>query len=321
MEPNNLYYKMSKSPRILVVDDSATNNLLIQSILADQGYDAVIATNGKEALKYIYENNFDLILLDIMMPKMNGFEVLEKLKDDEEKKRIPVIVITAKVETVDVKKAIELGAVDYIKKPIDIDEIISRANMALRLKKISDESYIVEKLNDLLTKIIFNGFLNDHVNSIYSEKINKSQLEKTINSLISNEYFDNYLLNQYKTELSNVNIVDLLDKSISVFNETFKNKNIVLERNYSGEIINNTDPNLLMYFFIVFFNCLIVSDKTKKIGVSMYTSNDKCVIKVNDDNHNNKLESKFALFFNLLNLKFSSTANTISGMEYEIIMN
>lgn len=325
MEINNLYYKMTKNPRILIVDDSATNNLLIQSILADQGYDAVIATNGKEALKYIYEEKFDLILLDIMMPKMNGFEVLEKLNDDSEKMRIPVIVITAKVETKDVKKAIELGAVDYIKKPIDIDEIISRANMALRLKSVSDESRNVKMINNKLINILIKGFLNNHVNTFISGNINKGNFLNTIDSLIGTEINENFMFDQYNFEYSDVNIVDLIDRVFSVFVDKIKKEEITVEKNYSGTLLSKSDSSLLFYCLMILFNELFNNSKSKVV-VSIYNSSNSNIIKIyNDSNNDNSIEninliSKLTSMFKLLNIQFNNTETSVSGKEYEIII-
>lgn len=325
MEINNLYYKMITNPKILVVDDSATNNLLIQSILADQGYEVNIATNGKEALKFISEEKFDLILLDIMMPKMNGFEVLEKLKDDNETSRIPVIVITAKVETKDVKRAIELGAIDYIKKPIDIDEIISRSNMALRLKHVADESRNVNEVSSHLINTLIKGFLYDHFKTINSEKVDKSELSKTINSFVSNVFLNNILLKQYKPEISSANIIDLINQIFILFSEKIVLHNIVLEKNYSGKLFSKTDTKFLTFCFLFLFNHLFNSQNAK-IVVSIYNSNKNNIIKIYDSNNSTpsneskQINDKIFSLFKLINVQFNVFENSVSGNEYEIII-
>lgn len=325
MEINNLFYNMIKNPKILIVDDSATNNLLIQSILADQGYEAIIATNGKEALKYINEEKFDLILLDIMMPKMNGFEVLEKLKEDNEKRRIPVIVITAKVETKDVKKAIGLGAVDYIKKPIDIDEIISRANMALRLKHVSDESRDVKQINGFLINILIKNFLNDSVNSFKIDDDTSHIKYNTINDFLNKAVLFNNLFGQYDFEHTNINIITVIDRVLNVFESKVNENNILIEKNYSGDLISKTDSQYLSYLFLLLFNSLL-NDSKSKIVISIYNSNNSNIIKIYDDYVNknvknrNQLIDNLTSLFKLININFSVLENSISGNEYEVLI-
>lgn len=106
---------------VLIVDDLNTNNFLLQSILENEGIKSSIAINGEEALKQLNIEKPALILLDIMMPNINGFEVLKKVKDQEKTEKIPVIFITAKVDNDLKKKAIKAGAEDLIQKPIDVN--------------------------------------------------------------------------------------------------------------------------------------------------------------------------------------------------------
>jgi two-component system, sensor histidine kinase and response regulator len=118
--------------KILLADDSSVNNLLLQDILEESGYQVIVAESGKKALKLLPKEKPDLILLDIMMPVMDGFQVLEKIKSEEELKFIPVIMVTAKSTQFDKKRAIELGAADYIIKPIDVEDTIERIQRALK---------------------------------------------------------------------------------------------------------------------------------------------------------------------------------------------
>lgn len=112
--------------KILLIDDSSVNNLLLQNILEDEDFTILVAFNGKEGLNIIKEEKPDLILLDIMMPRMDGMEVLEKIVSDEKTKDIPVIMLTAKIDSADQQASIEMGAVDYINKPVDIDKILEK---------------------------------------------------------------------------------------------------------------------------------------------------------------------------------------------------
>ena len=98
---------MKNKPVILVVDDQPQNIELLEAYLAPQGYEIIKAVSGQEALEKLFGNQIDLVLLDIMMPKMSGLEVLEKLRADEKTKAIPVVMVTALKETEDKVKALE----------------------------------------------------------------------------------------------------------------------------------------------------------------------------------------------------------------------
>ena len=112
--------------RVLVVDDLPTNREIMARILARQGYDVSSAESGPEALDIIAENPPELVLLDVSMPGMNGFEVCERIKDDEATEHIPVIFVSALSELGDKVRAFEVGAVDYIIKPFRKDHLLSK---------------------------------------------------------------------------------------------------------------------------------------------------------------------------------------------------
>ncbi|HAJ27498.1 MAG TPA: hypothetical protein DCG53_09700 [Syntrophus sp. (in: bacteria)] len=129
---------------ILVVDDTPDNITLITSLLRDL-YRVKIATNGNKALQIAFSSEPpDLILLDIMMPEMDGYEVCRHLKGDSQTAEIPVIFLTAKAEIEDELKGFELGAVDYITKPISPPVVLARVRTHLKLKRVTD--YLKSKL-------------------------------------------------------------------------------------------------------------------------------------------------------------------------------
>jgi len=136
--------KDEQKQTILVVDDTPDNLSLITSLLKDL-YRVRIATNGSKALQIAFSNEPpDLILLDIMMPEMDGYEVCRALKSDSQTNEIPVIFLTAKSEIEDELKGFELGAVDFITKPISPPIVLARVRTHLRLKKVID--YLKSKL-------------------------------------------------------------------------------------------------------------------------------------------------------------------------------
>lgn len=127
--------KPKKEELILVVDDNSQNLQVMASILSREGYKVAMANSGERALKTIEQKKTDLVLLDIMMPVLDGFSVCKKIKEDNKNKDLPVIFLTAKTETDDLIKGFELGAVDYIKKPFNQKEVLVRIKTHLDLKK------------------------------------------------------------------------------------------------------------------------------------------------------------------------------------------
>src|SRR6056297_2739106 len=123
---------MKSKDLILIVDDQPNNLKVISSVLGDK-YSISVANSGENALKILNKVTPQLILLDIMMPGMNGFEVCEKLKANEGTKEIPVIFLTAKTEISDLVKGFNYGAVDYITKPFNATEVKVRINNHLSL--------------------------------------------------------------------------------------------------------------------------------------------------------------------------------------------
>jgi CheY-like chemotaxis protein len=112
---------------ILVVDDIADNLLLLQLILETEGYRVELADSGRGALSRIQASPPDLVLLDVMMPDMNGFEVVQHLRESETLSLLPIVLITAD-RNVDFEQALEVGANDVICKPIDIETLLTRVN-------------------------------------------------------------------------------------------------------------------------------------------------------------------------------------------------
>jgi len=121
---------------ILVVDDLPNNVSVLFSFLSQAGFKVLVAQDGRRALQTAEQAGPDLILLDVMMPNMNGFEVCSLLKANEQTKNIPVIFMTALVDTVDKIKGFKLGAVDYLTKPIQHEEVLLRINAQLNVYKL-----------------------------------------------------------------------------------------------------------------------------------------------------------------------------------------
>jgi two-component system cell cycle response regulator len=125
-------------PVILVVDDDQQNLELVQAYLEDLECETVAARDGIEALEIVAGAKPDLILLDVMMPKMSGFEVCRRLKDDPATSGIPVIMVTALNEFGDIERGIDSGTDDFVSKPINKLELLTRIRTMLKLKHLTD---------------------------------------------------------------------------------------------------------------------------------------------------------------------------------------
>jgi serine phosphatase RsbU (regulator of sigma subunit) len=119
--------------RILIVDDTPANIQTLSGILKEKGYQLSVATNGMQALQVLEKVHPDLILLDVMMPEMDGFEACRQIKKSESLRNIPIIFLTAKTETADIVEGFEVGAVDYVAKPFNAHELLARINTHLSI--------------------------------------------------------------------------------------------------------------------------------------------------------------------------------------------
>jgi len=128
-----------KTPTVLVVDDNQQNLELLQAYLEDMDCRTVPANDGPEALEIIAKEPPDLILLDVMMPKMSGFEVCKRIKNDPQTSDIPVIMVTALNEFGDIERGVDSGTDDFISKPVNKLELITRVKTMLKLKHLTDK--------------------------------------------------------------------------------------------------------------------------------------------------------------------------------------
>jgi len=135
----NVWYRlMNNAPTIMVVDDYEQNLTLLEDILSSLGYQVIMARNGEEALEKVLKEPPDLILLDIMMPKMDGYQVARRLKKDERTMIIPIVMLTSLNEVYDRVKALDVGADDFLTKPVHKKELESRIKSLLKVKAYND---------------------------------------------------------------------------------------------------------------------------------------------------------------------------------------
>ncbi len=143
-----------KKPLILIVDDITRNLQVLGTILYGEGFEVALADNGFQALEILANDKPDLILLDIMMPEIDGYEVCRRIVNNPETKEIPVIFLTAKAESEDIVKGFAAGGVDYITKPFKKEELLARIKIHIELKKsketVKDKIREIEVINEEL---------------------------------------------------------------------------------------------------------------------------------------------------------------------------
>ncbi len=130
---------MHNPPRILIVDDNETNRDILRARLEPHGYDLIEAADGEQALAAARKQRPDLILLDVMMPKIDGIEVCRQLKADAALPFMPIVLVTARADSKDVVAGLEAGADEYLTKPIDQSALVARVRSMLRIKELTDK--------------------------------------------------------------------------------------------------------------------------------------------------------------------------------------
>jgi len=136
--------------RILIVDDHEDNVDLLRMMLGAQGYEMLDASDGLQAIEIVQRNQPDLILLDVMMPRMSGYEVVRTVRADPRAAYIPIMLITAKQELSDKIKGLDIGADDFLPKPVQSAELIAKVRALLRLKQVQDELIRERNKNEML---------------------------------------------------------------------------------------------------------------------------------------------------------------------------
>lgn len=140
--------------KILVIDDHADSVFLLKDRLEREGYEVITAYDGKSGLQRAFNDNPDLILLDIIMPDIDGLEVCRTILNTQGTKDIPVILITGKVDADGTKEGLQAGAFDYIRKPVNKTELLARIHSALKLRETTKLLIEVEKINTFAATVV-----------------------------------------------------------------------------------------------------------------------------------------------------------------------
>ncbi len=246
------------TPNILVVDDQPINVQLLRRKLEREGIRVTAAYNGMEALRSVADEKPDLILLDVMMPDMDGIEVCQRLQASEETRSIPVIFITARTSKEGKLEGLGVGAVDYITKPIDLDETLARVQTQLRFVAINREIVdlqrrllesrraatigavtqgIAHNLNNLLGVVI--GYL-DLVKAYYDKpeqvKKNAQHVEDAVQRIVSIIKQLSSLVVKIRPPLSKAGLQTLIDGGVLRFQSEYRKDTPVMVTNPLGDL-------------------------------------------------------------------------------------
>jgi CheY-like chemotaxis protein/two-component sensor histidine kinase len=289
--------KISKAT-ILIVDDNPNNVQLLKAVMTMRGFDVLVAKNGLHALETVKTDLPDLILLDIMMPEMDGFEACQKLKESPTTTNIPIIFLTAKSHIDDIMKGFELGAVDYITKPFSSNELVARVEIHLKLK-FSQET-VIRQRNELreMVQILCHDLSNPLGAVISSFELSEydpaylDQNKHLILSYVRRQYEIIGLVRELRAiaeeksvfSLSPVDVTKAVNESIETLQYQLARKNIKavvsLEKNTyvlaeKVSLINSVLNNLLT-------NAIKFSYPDSIITVASQKKNGKVLISISD---------------------------------------
>ncbi|MDD2798840.1 MAG: hybrid sensor histidine kinase/response regulator [Bacteroidales bacterium] len=276
------------TPNILIVDDIPANLKLLGAILKNEGYKVRPVPSGSLALQAAEKEKPSLILLDIMMPDMNGYEVCEKLKENPELSDIPVIFISALNDTSDIVKALTSGGVDFITKPFQAEEVKARVSTHLKLRQQSKELEELNSTKDKFFSIIAHDLRNpfsvllgmsDLLLSNYDSYDDETRLELiSIQNETTKQTFKllENLLEWAKIQRSSfdfvkqkLNLKELVELNIAHHKEISKQKEIALTHSINDTISIQTDSNMVQ---TVLRNLIMNAIKFSNIGGSIVIS-------------------------------------------------
>ena len=246
------------SPKILVVDDQPINVQLLKRRLEREGIGIITAYSGAEALAAVADDKPDLILLDVMMPEMDGIEVCQRLQANEETRSIPVIFITARNSKESKLEGLAVGAVDYITKPIELDETVARVNTQLRFVEINREMLdlqrrlvesrraatigavtqgIAHNLNNLLGVVIgYLDLIKSSAANAESVRRNADRVEDAVQRIVSIVKQLSSLAGNSRLPMESFTVADLLEGAVSRFETDHGIENAVRMDNTLGDL-------------------------------------------------------------------------------------
>ncbi len=304
MEINPSEYK------ILIVDDVMSNVLLLRVLLTNEKFTIATANNGRQALEQVKKESPDLILLDVMMPDLSGFEVAQQLKANPDTAEIPIIFLTALNGTADIVKGFQVGGSDFISKPFNKEELIIRVTHQISL--VAAKRLILSKTEELqrtiagrdkLYSVIAHDLrspmgsikmvLNMLILNLPAEKISEEMYELLIMANQTTEdvfsLLDNLLkwtksqIGKLNVVYQDVNLVELTDSVIDIFNMVAKLKKITIKETKSDKIMVNADIDMLKTVVRnLLSNAIKFSKENSEVLVTIKEEDDMAVVSVQD---------------------------------------
>ncbi|MBK8394193.1 MAG: hybrid sensor histidine kinase/response regulator [Leptospiraceae bacterium] len=261
---------MQNKPLVLIVDDTEYNIILLKQILLNEGYRVLSAMSGKDCLKILETEIPDIILLDVIMPEMNGFDIADRIKSNEKINSIPIIFLSAVSDYETKLKGLGKGAVDYITKPYDDREVIARIQLQLRIKELEKERLehikkleFLDREKDNLLQIIAHDMRSPLTSimlmaeflMIQENEIDKEKLSKYSNTIFNSSKKILKLINQLmkstkvesaKIDITQFDLVKSISHSTDLVTRLLEKKNIHLDINtFASEIFVKLDESKL----------------------------------------------------------------------------
>lgn len=315
---------------ILIVDDTAINIKYLGSLLSEQKYDVEFALSAREALEWVQKKSFDLILLDVMMPEMDGYTLCSRLKEIDEVNEVPIIFITAKISKEDIIKGLSLGAVDYIAKPFNREELLLRVKTHITIQLQKKELQNLNSTKDKFFSIIAHDLINPFnallsfsellEESLNNENIEESKIYQKYIQDASNNGYD-LLVNlldwarlqlgriEFKPELINLN--EIVIQSIELVNQSALPKKIKLEYQLHNIKEIHADKNMLSTILRnLLSNAVKFTNNNGKIEVIVCEDSTKFTFEIKDNGVGIKPENVKKLFK-------SNTFLTTAGTNHE----
>ncbi|TYQ28578.1 hybrid sensor histidine kinase/response regulator [Pseudanabaena sp. UWO311] len=304
-----------KSPdRLLIVDDVPDNLFLVRTILEEEGYEIITLSNGQDALKIIETEPPDLILLDVMMPVMDGYEVTRRVRAMKDLPFIPILLITA-YDRANAVKGLDLGADEFIRKPIEADELLARVRSLLRLKhSIAERDRIDRQRQDFVSRLTHDlrtplvaadrmlGLLQDGVLGEISPEIcealkimgrSNSNLLEMVNKLLDVYRYES---GSKTINLQSLDLKELLDQVVQELKPIAISKNLELIADLEDICLVKGDRLELLRVFNNLIGNALKFTESGSVHVSLKSDRSEAIIAIADTGTGVPLEEQPFLF-------------------------
>lgn len=332
--------KTTVKGKILIVDDTPTNIGVILSYLRDQGFKMLVAEDGESAIEQVAFIKPDLILMDVMMPGLNGFETCARLKADADTKDIPIIFMSALNETVDKVKGFQIGAVDYITKPFQQEEVLARIKTHLKLEKlqktlkttnasleqrIRERTVLLQEANQELDRFLYRSShdlrrplttlmgLVEVANITVSDEQAKEifgQVQHTViqmDRLLKKLQMVSEINHSSTDETKPMNIEELMEQVNASFDDLLKQKDITFKFTHSLPQEIDYHPFFLRIILHNIIENAIVFSKNRDPWVEVKITQEKNSLKIVVKDNGMGIEEKYLA--NILNMYFRANEN------------